>query len=149
MVYHRHMSREDPQMKIRLPADLKDQIEAASKQSGRSMNAEIVARLEGSFAPVPPAAVNPDTAMSALADRLEKQDRAIASLTNLAYTMAVLSNSKDIGGLDETAGALKALLDNPQGRVKFDQLIEQFNENIQKTEKSSKRMARLKKPADH
>ncbi|MBV7417901.1 Arc family DNA-binding protein [Comamonas sp. CMM03] len=43
------MSREDPQMKIRLPADLKDQIEAASKQSGRSMNAEIVARLEGSF----------------------------------------------------------------------------------------------------
>lgn len=43
------MSREDPQMKIRLPADLKDQIEAVAKQSGRSMNAEIVARLEGSF----------------------------------------------------------------------------------------------------
>lgn len=49
MVYHQNMSREDPQMKIRLPADLKDQIEAASKQSGRSMNAEIVARLEQSF----------------------------------------------------------------------------------------------------
>lgn len=43
------MSREDPQMKIRLPADLKDQIEASAKESGRSMNAEIVARLEGSF----------------------------------------------------------------------------------------------------
>lgn len=49
MVYHLHMSREDPQMKIRLPADLKDQIEAASKNSGRSMNAEIVARLQESF----------------------------------------------------------------------------------------------------
>lgn len=49
MVYHLLMSREDPQMKIRLPADLKDQIEAASKNSGRSMNAEIVARLEASF----------------------------------------------------------------------------------------------------
>ena len=36
-------------MKIRLPADLKDQIEVASKQSGRSMNAEIVARLTASF----------------------------------------------------------------------------------------------------
>lgn len=43
------MSREDPQMKIRLPADLKDQIEAAAKGTGRSMNAEIVARLEASF----------------------------------------------------------------------------------------------------
>lgn len=43
------MSREDPQMKIRLPADLKDQIEAAAKAAGRSMNAEIVARLEQSF----------------------------------------------------------------------------------------------------
>lgn len=40
------MSREDPQMKIRLPADLKDSIEAAAKELGRSMNAEIVARLK-------------------------------------------------------------------------------------------------------
>lgn len=43
------MSREDPQMKIRLPADLKDQIEASAKEVGRSMNAEIVARLQESF----------------------------------------------------------------------------------------------------
>ena len=43
------MSREDPQMKIRLPVDLKDSIEQASKEAGRSMNAEIVARLENSF----------------------------------------------------------------------------------------------------
>lgn len=50
MVYHRNMSREDPQMKIRLPADLKDSIEAAAKELGRSMNAEIVARLEETFA---------------------------------------------------------------------------------------------------
>ncbi len=56
MVYHLLMSREDPQMKIRLPADLKDQIESASKNSGRSMNAEIVARLEASFVQVPTAA---------------------------------------------------------------------------------------------
>lgn len=53
VVYHAPMSREDPQMKIRLPADLKDQIDAAAKQSGRSMNAEIVARLENSFGTSP------------------------------------------------------------------------------------------------
>lgn len=36
-------------MKIRLPADLREQIEAASKDNGSSMNGEIVSRLEQSF----------------------------------------------------------------------------------------------------
>jgi hypothetical protein len=40
------MSREDLQMKIRLPADLKDAIERESKLNKRSLNAEVVARLE-------------------------------------------------------------------------------------------------------
>ncbi|SEQ19516.1 Arc family DNA-binding protein [Giesbergeria anulus] len=43
------MSREDPQMKIRLPAELKDHIEASAKQLGRSMNSEIVARLKATI----------------------------------------------------------------------------------------------------
>lgn len=37
-------------MKIRLPADLKASIEEASSSNNRTMNAEIVARLESSFA---------------------------------------------------------------------------------------------------
>jgi len=41
----------DPQYKLRLPADLKDKIKAASEENHRSMNAEIVARLENSFTP--------------------------------------------------------------------------------------------------
>ena len=36
-------------MKIRLPADLKEQIEAAAKASGRTMNAEVVHRLQGTL----------------------------------------------------------------------------------------------------
>ena len=43
------MSREDPQMKIRLPEALKGQIEGASATNNRTMNAEIVARLQASF----------------------------------------------------------------------------------------------------
>jgi hypothetical protein len=43
------MSREDPQMKIRLPVKLKEAIEKSAKKSGRSMNAEICFRLEESF----------------------------------------------------------------------------------------------------
>jgi len=41
----------DPQMKIRLPPELKERIERAADQNGRSQNAEIIARLEQSFDP--------------------------------------------------------------------------------------------------
>lgn len=47
--HHAPMSREDPQMKLRIPAELKQLIEDAAKANGRSMNAEIVARLEATF----------------------------------------------------------------------------------------------------
>lgn len=39
----------DPQFKLRLPANLKDRVEEAAGANNRSMNAEIVARLESSF----------------------------------------------------------------------------------------------------
>lgn len=44
------MSREDPQIKLRLPSELKAQIAASAEEHGRSMNADIVARLQESFA---------------------------------------------------------------------------------------------------
>lgn len=40
------MSRDDPQLRIRLPVELKEIIEASSKENNRSMNAEIVTLLE-------------------------------------------------------------------------------------------------------
>ena len=43
------MARQDPQLKLRLPEDLKDKIAKAAEKSGRSMNAEIVSRLEQSI----------------------------------------------------------------------------------------------------
>lgn len=45
------MSREDAQFKLRLPNSVKKQIEIAANEKRRSMNAEILARLEQSFAP--------------------------------------------------------------------------------------------------
>jgi hypothetical protein len=44
------MSREDPLMRFRAPPDLKKQIEDSAWMNRRSVNAEIVARLEASFA---------------------------------------------------------------------------------------------------
>ncbi|WP_045158107.1 Arc family DNA-binding protein [Stutzerimonas stutzeri] len=43
------MSREDPQFKLRMPRELRDLADQAAKASGRSLNAELVARLETSF----------------------------------------------------------------------------------------------------
>ncbi|ECV5573470.1 Arc family DNA-binding protein [Salmonella enterica] len=43
------MSREDPQLRIRLPIELKEKIEEIAKANNRSMNAEIVKRLDSSF----------------------------------------------------------------------------------------------------
>ncbi|WP_145590732.1 Arc family DNA-binding protein [Yersinia aleksiciae] len=43
------MSREDPQLRIRLPIELKEKIEDSAKENNRSMNAEIVQRLDASF----------------------------------------------------------------------------------------------------
>lgn len=45
LVHHSHMKQTDPQYKLRIPPDLKEQIENAAKANNRSMNAEIVARL--------------------------------------------------------------------------------------------------------
>jgi hypothetical protein len=43
------MSRTDAQFKLRLPAALRAQVEQAAKQARRSLNAEIVLRLEASY----------------------------------------------------------------------------------------------------
>lgn len=43
------MARDDPQLKLRLTTEMKDQIVDAARDSGRSVNAEIVARLDASL----------------------------------------------------------------------------------------------------
>ncbi len=47
------MAREDPKFMLRMPADLKARVEEAARAVGRSMNAEIVQRLEQSFSSTP------------------------------------------------------------------------------------------------
>lgn len=47
------MPRDDPHFRLRVPADLHDRIAGAAKDNSRSMNAEIISRLDASFAPLP------------------------------------------------------------------------------------------------
>ncbi|MFL9892426.1 Arc family DNA-binding protein [Paraburkholderia sp. RL17-381-BIF-C] len=43
------MARDDPQINLRIPLELKERLDAASSQKKRSLTAEVVARLEASF----------------------------------------------------------------------------------------------------
>jgi hypothetical protein len=45
------MARTDPQVNIRMPIELKERIESVLPETKRSLNAEIIQRLEESFAP--------------------------------------------------------------------------------------------------
>ncbi|OUY06987.1 Arc family DNA-binding protein [Acinetobacter populi] len=49
------MARNDPQFNLRVPVELKQKVEEAAKESGRSINAEAVYRLEESFIETIPA----------------------------------------------------------------------------------------------
>lgn len=48
------MSRTDPQFKLRMPPALRARVEQTAKQANRSLNAEIVTRLQASFAQATP-----------------------------------------------------------------------------------------------
>ena len=44
------MARKDPQMNLRIPADIKQQVEDAARANGRSGNAEVVLLLQEALA---------------------------------------------------------------------------------------------------
>lgn len=54
------MSRADQQFKLRMPPALRTQVENAAKAAHRSLNAELVLRLEHSFSGEVPAHANPE-----------------------------------------------------------------------------------------
>jgi len=71
------MAREDPQMKIRLDEALKDSIEAASRKAGRTLNAEVVARLRESLDEA--RIFLPDVIRTALGQEAKKNGRPLES----------------------------------------------------------------------
>ncbi len=99
------MSRTDPQMKIRIPDDLKEAVETAAAGAGRTLNAEVVQRLTATFA------VDGDVA--ALASQVEmltaqRDDayRAVRALQGTQEALAQLTLAvADLAALSKAAGA--------------------------------------------
>lgn len=66
------MSREDPQFKLRLPADLKAKVTQRAKMNGRSLNAEILQIVQDAMAQPSPVSGYRDDA-ERLADQQAEQ----------------------------------------------------------------------------
>lgn len=66
------MARTDPQVNFRIPAELKDKLDEAAKENGRTLTAELILRLELTFE-------NDDTIQD-LAARVESLENEVASL---------------------------------------------------------------------
>lgn len=88
------MSREDPQLRIRLPIELKDKIEVVAKANNRSMNAEIVQRLDASFF-----SELPDDVLVSAKDALLIVSRAKEELSEIIFkrTFSVINEKIRIG----------------------------------------------------
>lgn len=83
LVPNSRMKQTDPQFKLRIPANLKTEIEDAAKQNKRSVTAEILSRLQESFAAKPtPYAVHTerDATIQVLSEMYEDTLARIATL---------------------------------------------------------------------
>lgn len=96
-------TRTDAQLKFRVPAELKERIQAAADEQGRSMNAEIVARLESSFAEGEPR-LTPEKIREVVEILMEpERDRLDAQLKQMRDEMDRMRNAaKGFSGLTKT-----------------------------------------------
>lgn len=98
VIHHRLMSRESPQFKLRMPEDLHGRVFDAAGEAGRSMNAEIVFRLERSFAEAgqgKSSSSDVRDVLAALKSAAASQD---ASIRMLAGLLEVVVGKLDDGG---------------------------------------------------
>ncbi|MDV8150443.1 Arc family DNA-binding protein [Acinetobacter baumannii] len=66
------MARTDPQVNFRIPAELKDKLDNAAKENGRTLTAELILRLEMTF--------EHDDHIQDLIDRIDKLEDAVSDL---------------------------------------------------------------------
>lgn len=66
------MARTDPQVNFRIPVELKDKLDNAAKENGRTLTAELILRLEMTF--------DHDDQVKDLIDRVEKLENIIDGL---------------------------------------------------------------------
>ena len=66
------MARTDPQVNFRIPAELKDKLDNAAKENGRTLTAELILRLEMTF--------EQDNQIKDMLDRIEWLENTVDAL---------------------------------------------------------------------
>jgi hypothetical protein len=82
------MARSDPQVNIRMPLELKERLEEARTKTNRSLNGEIVERLDVSFS-APAEIKNISTTLDRLVEMTETKNAVIAAQKELLSMCAV------------------------------------------------------------
>lgn len=77
------MARTDPQINLRVPADLKKKIELIAVENGRSLNAEVVQRLEQSFTQDKKLLEISNVMTKTMMNSLEAMDTALSKIVHL------------------------------------------------------------------
>lgn len=131
------MARTDPQINLRIPADLKARLEAVALASGRSTNAEIVWRLEQSLLPegsaremgsgIPPSAQMLDTRLGDIERMGNHSNELQRQMNALQAQLAELEKNPSPEGMRPVTTALKRL---HAERARVDSLIKRLWDDV-------------------
>lgn len=77
----------DPQYKLRMPPELRDKLKDAAKENHRTMNAEIVARLQESFEGT--SATGSGSELQELQRKLDAQDEVLTEAMRMLRKMSL------------------------------------------------------------
>lgn len=126
------MSREDPQLKIRFTPELKMQVEEAARGNGRSLNAEVTARLQASFEPAIA------TRLGELELELAKEHVAAAEARSKAMqygaALALIAGRLPAGAFDDSPAVSRILKEVSMDReAKMIAALEQMIADTQKS----------------
>ncbi len=122
----------DPQFKLRMTHGLKEQIEEAAAANNRSMNAEIVARLEESFTPASEALLKATLVAESLRENLTKK---IQNYDNLSRSL--LRREQILQDREETAAEILANAEN-----RAEEILEERRNELEEDYKFRQKMLR-------
>lgn len=123
------MARTDPQVNIRMQAELKARLEAGAAMSGRSLNSEIIERLNSTFSINPERALKTIESQTALVGLMGRQLAMMAELAKkgnpdkleqilLIETLAQTLSQGDYHSALEVTGDMRQLSANKAGQRK-------------------------------
>ncbi|MBL0375208.1 Arc family DNA-binding protein [Rhizobium sp. KVB221] len=121
----------DPQFKLRMPPSLKEAIEAAVVETGRSMNAEMVHRLEQSFRPSQ--GLLPETDLRFLVEHIQslqeniKQRQKWTKTQTTTVKFSILALMKSANLLREGAELILNTPEAPENIINFAMEMHKFS----------------------